>query len=334
MLNLSSVINMERIYDMNSREKFIRHNVEHGIPSMNVIDDTAAHELDVYIKDAEEASLLAHAALYDSLSDGNPNVITFTDEQDKPDKYVSFAGRDGQPLFGPWNPEQPASDIGIRGANPNFHGILNPTTVIHADTLAVAEFQQNGAPQEVIDAIAAVAKLNAHVEDAIAKPYLAAVGRAYGIDPETYLANFFAQERGRREQILTRVIMYHLVAAPGQRPVGSDGTPLLIKEHADKSSWTFDIHQTGPGLQYRVNKQWQNAGTSVAAFRGAADSYLPAKTPATLHRAVMREHEPAEHLRRVGIGRVAVPMFISPIHEDAHVVASNSVETHPTELIK
>lgn len=316
---------------MNRNQNTLRYNIEHGIPSMNVADEVATHELGVYVKDAEEASLLAHSALYDGFADGNPNVIAFTDESDKPDKYISFADHNGQPLFGPWNPEQPASDIGIRGANPNFHGVLNPTTVIHADTLAVHEFQQNGAPREVVDAIAAVAKLNAYVEEAIAKPYLAAVGRAYGIDPEAYLAHFFAQERGRREQILTRVIMYHLAAAPGQRPVGSDGEPLLIKEHADKSSWTFDLHQTNEGLQYRIKKRWQNADTKVAAFRGAADSYLPIKTPATLHRAVIREYEPAQQLRQVGIGRIAVPMFISPIHEDAHIVPSNSLETHPIE---
>lgn len=318
---------------MNGNKNSVKYNVERGIPHIDLVDDIAAHELEVYVKDAEEASLIAHSALYDGFERGDANIISFTDQADQPDKYLSFRGRDGQPLFGPWNPEQPTSDIGIRGANPNFHGVVNPTTVIHADTLAAQDFHENGAPSAATDAIAAVAKLNTYVEETVAKPYLVAVGRAFGIDPETYLANFFARERARREQILTRVIMYHLMAAPGQRPTGSDGTPLLIKEHVDKSSWTIDIHQTGPGLQYRVEKTWQDAGMQTAAFRGAADSYLGVKTPATLHRAVEREHAPSERQRRVGIGRIAMPMFISPIHEDARIVQSNSAETHPTEIV-
>lgn len=309
----------------------LKGNLEQGVPTVGIVDDITKHDLDVFVKDAEEASLIAHKALYDGYMDEDPGVMSFTDEADKPDKYISFADRNGKPMFGPWNPEQPASDIGIRGANPNFDGIINPTTVIHADTLALQEFMENGAPQEVVDAIAAVAKLNAFVEEVIAKPYLARVGEAYGINHRRYLANFFASERGRREQILTRVIMYHLVATPGQRPIGSDGTPLLIKEHVDKSSWTIDIHQTAPGLQHRAKKQWHDASTEVATFRGSADSYLPARLPATLHRAVMREHTPSDRLREVGIGRIAVPMFISPIHENARIVQPNSAETHPTE---
>jgi|GEM_PF-2848010 len=316
---------------MNYNKYELRKNIEQGVPQIDIVDEVDTHELSTYVKEAEEASLLAHAALYEDFVDGDPWVVTFGDPgSDERDKYISYTDYYGNPLFGPWDPKQPATDIGIRGANPNFTGVVNPTTVIHADSLALKEFQENGAPPVVVDAIAAVAKLNAHVEETIAKPYLANVARAFDIDPVDYLANFFATERGRREQILTRVIMYHLVAAPGQRPVGSDGTPLLIKEHVDKSSWTFDIHQTAPGLQYRVNKHWQDAGTEVAAFRGAADSYLPDKLPATLHRAVQREHTPDKRLTSVGIGRIAVPMFISPIHPDARVVQSNSTETHPT----
>lgn len=309
----------------------LRKNIELGVPTTNITDDVVMHELQPYVKEAEEASLIAHAALYDGLRDGNPQVIIYTDDEKEPGKYVSFKDRDGNPLFGPWNPDQPSTDIGIRGANPAFEGIVNPTTVVHADTLAVDDFRHNGAPTEVVDAIAAVARLNAYVEETVAMPYLADVARAFGVDPESYLDNFFASERGQREQILTRVIMYHLVAAPEQRPIGSDGTPLLIKEHTDKGSWTFDIHQTAPGLQYRVGKQWQDATTDIAAFRGTADSYLPMKLPATLHRAVVRELAPHERLNAVGIGRIAVPMFVSPIHENARIVKPNSAETHPTE---
>jgi len=311
----------------------VRRNIEQARPTPGIIDELTIHELGTYIKEAEEASLIAHAALYEGFVENDPRVITFSDDPREPDKYISFADLRGNPMFGPWNPKQPATDIGIRGANPHFPGVINPTTVIHADTLATDEFRYNGAPVEVVDAIAATAKLNEYVEETVAKPYLADVARAFDVDPQQYLDNFFARERGRREQILTRVIMYHLVARPGQRPIGSDSIPLLIKEHVDKSSWTIDIAQTAPGLQYRVNKVWHDAGTEVAAFRGSADSYLPASTlPATLHRAVVREHIPDARLAQVGIGRIAVPMFISPIHENARIVQSNSAQTHPTEL--
>lgn len=308
----------------------LRKNIEQGIPQTSVVDKISTHELGVYVKDAEEASLLAHQALYEDLANGNPNVVTFGDEHSgEKDKYVSYRDRYGVPMFGPWDPERPATDIGVRGVNPKFEGVANPTTVVHADTLAVQDFKERGAPEVVVDAIEAIAKLNAFVEEIIAKPYLARVARAFDTDPEAYLGNFF--DRTRRQQILTRAIMYHTVAAPGQRPVGTDGTPLLIKEHNDRGSWTFDIHQTAPGLQYRVNNEWRDATTEVTAFRGTADSYLPADLPPTLHRAVQREYTPDRRLTEVGIGRIAIPMFISPIHDDARIVRPSSAETHPTE---
>ncbi len=309
----------------------LRKNIEQGIPTADIMDSTLASDLSLYVKNAEAVSLIAHKTLHDHFHNQSPLVTAYSDDENEPDKYISFLGRDNNPLFGPWNPERPASDIGIRSANPHYEGIVNPTTVIHADSHALEEFQINGAPSEVVDAIAAIATLNAFVEEAVAKPYLAAVAKSFGINPDVYLKNFFSHERTRREQILTRVIMYHLVAAPGKRPVGTDGTPLLIREHVDKSSWTIDIHQTAPGLQHRVGQTWHDASTDIAAFRGTADSYLPARLPATLHRAVMHEHDTPQYMRNVGIGRIAVPMFISPIHENARIVESNSVETHPTE---
>lgn len=309
----------------------LQKNIEQGQPTTDIIDEVVSQEIKTYIMCAEEAALIAHTSLYDAYADSDPRIVTFTDSVSEPDKYISFMDSDGRPLFGPWNPEQPASDIGIRGANPSYEGVVNPTTVIHADTMALDEYKRNGAPSEVVYAIAMTARLNEYVEEYVAKPYLTAVARSFDVDPRAYLEHFFATERGRREQILTRVIMYHAVASPGQRPSGTDGEPLLIKEHVDKSSWTIDIHQSTPGLQHRVGKKWHDASTDIAAFRGTADSYLPVTLPATLHRAVMRDHEPPDHLRRVGIGRIAVPMFISPIHEGARVVQSNSAETHPTE---
>ncbi|MDB5176561.1 MAG: hypothetical protein JWN75_229 [Candidatus Saccharibacteria bacterium] len=318
---------------MNYNKLNLRKNIEQGIPVSGFVDGVTTHELSTYVKGAEEASLNVHTSLYLDLANNDPRVMTFGDnDSGEKDKYVSYKDNNDTPLFGPWDPEHPSTDIGIRGVNPAFNGVANPTTVVHADTLAVQDFIERGSPQEVIDAIDAVARLNRFVEDMIAKPYLEQVADVYNIDPKQYTANFFAEQRGRREQILTRVIMYHLVAAPGQRPVSSDGTPLLIKEHNDRGSWTFD-HQKYPGLQYMVDNEWHNATTEVTAFRGAADSYLSVDTPPTLHRAVEREHVVDDRLARVGIGRIAVPTFVSPIHENARIVRPSSAETHPTEVM-
>jgi hypothetical protein len=318
---------------MNINKLNLRNNIEQGIPFSGFVDEITTHELGTYIKSAEEASLAVHESLYLDLAGGDPRVVTFGDEDSgEKDKYISYADSNGNALFGPWNPEHPSTDIGIRGINPAFKGIANPTTVVHADTLATKDFMERGAPQEVIDAIDAVAQLNKFIVNTIAKPYLEQVAAAYSINPHEYTANFIAEQRGRREQILTRVIMYHLVAAPGQRPIGGDGTPLLIKEHNDRGTWTFD-HQKYPGLQYNVDNEWHNATTEVTAFRGAADSYLPVDTPPTLHRAVERSFAVDDRLRSVGIGRIAVPTFVSPIHNDARIVRPSSTETHPTEMM-
>lgn len=316
---------------MNINHNQLRYNIDNGIPTAGFVDEVTTHELAVYVKDAEEASLIAHTTLIDGYANNDPFVISYSDDPEQEGKYLSFADKNGAPMFGPWNRDQPATDIGIRSANPDFSGTVNPTTVVHADTLALDDFRYNGAPSEVVDAIAAVAKLNEFVVNRIAKPYLGTIAKAYGMNSVDYQRNFFATERRQREQILTRVIMYHTVAAPGQRPIGSDGTPLLIREHNDKGSWTFDIHQTAPGLQYRVGEQWQDATTDVTAFRGLADSYLPKEAPATLHRAINKEHSSSNRLTQAGIGRIAIPMFISPIHNNARVVKSDSAETHPTE---
>ncbi|MFZ2545184.1 MAG: hypothetical protein WAW80_04360 [Candidatus Saccharimonadales bacterium] len=310
----------------------LRRNIEQRIPTTGMVDDIATQELDVYIKGAEEASLIAHAKFCEDFADNDPQIIGFNGDNDEKDKYLSYAGHEGVPLFGPWDPKRPSTDVGFRSVNPYYSGIANPTTIVHADSMATKDFVERGAPEHVVDAIDAVARLNNYVENTLAKPFLHQVAEAFGVNPDTYLANYFATERGRREQILTRVIMYHLEAAPGQRPIGSDGEPLLITEHVDRSAWTIDLHQTSPGLQHYFNGQWHDASTEITAFRGASDSYLPGpKLPATLHRAIERQRTPDNYLSNVGIGRIAVPMFIAPIHDNARIVRPGSAETHPTQ---
>jgi hypothetical protein len=317
---------------MSSSERDIVANVEMGRPTVIHIAPSDMSDLNTYVDGAQEASLEVHTALYQDFADGNPQIVRFGEEgKGQKDAYISYKDHDGIPLFGDWDPTNTASDIGVRGVNPDFRDLVNPVTVVHADTLAIKDFKERGAPQTVLDAIDAVGRLNEFVEDAIARPYLEQVAEAFGADKEAYLANFFAKRRERRQRIVTRVIMYHLDATPGQRPVGSDGAPLLIREHKDRSSWTFDVRQTASGLQYFVDGIWQDAGTDIAAFRGTADSYLPieAEVPGTVHRAVVRDFEPEERLKLANIGRIAIPTFVSPIHDNARVVVPSSSETHP-----
>ena len=264
----------------------------------------------------EDSCVELHKTLYDGLSHGDPRVVVFTDNESEPNKYISLRDRKGQPCFGNYTPGDSATDIGVRGANPRFEGVLNPTTVIHADIQALDDYRERGAPTELLEALDAVKLFNNYITNNVVKPHLREVAEAFGLSSQEYLAHFFPE--GVRPHTLTRVIMYHLDAKEGMRPIGEqDGVPLLIKAHKDKSAYTYDSVQTSSGLQYYESgqKKWVNAGTEVASFRGDAESFLPEFTPPTPHRVVFEEGlevKAAPHLTRVGLGRVAIPTFVSP----------------------
>ena len=147
----------------------IRQNIEYGRPYTSLSCKIPTHQLDTFVRDAKEASLNVRAALYRDFVADDRRVVTFSDD-DVQNKYISWRDNNGAPLFGPWDPKQPATDVGVRGVNPSYNGVVNPTTVIHADSLAIQDFQERGAPSNVIEAIDAIARLNTFVEDKIAKP--------------------------------------------------------------------------------------------------------------------------------------------------------------------
>lgn len=262
-------------------------------------------------------SVEAHRQMYQAYEQGDPSVAVFTDDPKEPGKYISFVDRDGEPCYREFVPGNSATDIGIRGVNPEFGGVINPTTVIHADKDAVHDFRERGALQVVVKALDAARLFNNFIVDRIAKPYLRQVAEENGVDPYEYQANFFP--RTTRAHTLTRVIMYHINARDGMRPVGeTDGVPLLIKQHNDKSAYTIDSVQTSSGLQYydRETNSWVNAGTDVACFRGNAESFLPTTPPPTAHRVVFEEdlrEKASPKLLDVGLGRIAIPTFICPV---------------------
>ncbi len=265
----------------------------------------------------EATALQAHQQMYQAYERGDSNITVFTDDENEPDKYISFTDRNGEPCYREFVPGNSATDIGIRGVNPEFGGVINPTTVIHADKDAVHDFREKGAPQIVVKALDTARLFNNFIVDRIAKPYLRQVAEENGVDPYEYQTHFFP--RSTRAHTLTRVIMYHIDAKEGMRPVGeTDGVPLLIKQHNDKSAYTIDSIQTSSGLQYYdlETRDWVNAGTEVACFRGSAESFLPTTPPPTAHRVMFEENlreKASPKLLDAGLGRIAIPTFICPI---------------------
>ena len=316
----------------------LKQSLLEGVPYYGMDELVSKTELETEGRHVEEATAAAHEALYRWHDDEDPRAGVFSDlDSDLEGQYIGFVDADGNICYGPWDKQNPATDIGGRGANPDFKGVLNPTTVFHADMGALVDYQRRGAPQELLDALDAVVLFNSFIVNQVAKPYLAQVAEAFDKDPLAYVAKFFPE--GRRARTLTRAILYHLDAPEGMRPVSkADGAELLIKEHSDKSSYTIDALQSSPGLQYFVDGIWRDARTEIACFRGTADDELTKNdhgslTPSTVHRAIVREDLPrvaSPNLTSKGIARIALPTFISLSTQGARVVQPNSAETHPT----
>lgn len=303
-----------------------------GTPYTGMNDAFDREALKSYTEKAVDASINAHKVLMDEFAASSSRITIFGDEHsNEKEKYISFKDKGGRECYGAWDPNAPATDIGVRAANPDFRGVVNPTTVVHADSLAGFDMCSRQAPKEVKEAVISVARLNYFVEQAIAVPYLGRVARAYGIDPDEYQAIFYPN--GSRHKTLTRVILYHEYASEGQRPTSKDNDKeLLIKEHNDQSSFTIDVEQSTEGLQYHSTKGWVDAGKEVACFRGAADDYLPKKlgeTKPTFHRALLERalsDTVPEKLASAGLVRYAIPTFISPSVDGARVVCPSSEE--------
>jgi hypothetical protein len=316
----------------------LRTELSEGVPSYRMDTLVPKAELEQRAKHVEEATSAAHEALFLGFHEGDPRVVVFDDpDSEQTGQYISFKDAQGNPCYGPWDAENPATDIGLRGANPRFEGMLNPTTVLHADSGAFYDYYHRQAPPEVLEALAAVVLFNNFIVKKVAIPYLEQIAEAFGRDPVAYVAKFYPE--GRRARTLTRAILYHLNPPEGTRPVSKiDGAELLIKEHSDKSSFTIDSRQTSKGLQYFVDGIWRDARTEVACFRGTADDELTdtgkgSLTPPTVHRAIAREDLPSvvsPELAKKGLARIALPTFISLSTRGARVVQANSVETHPT----
>jgi hypothetical protein len=310
----------------------LKQYLEAGKPYAMDVTDLEQQTIIDLGKKVELTSLAAHVQMYDAYARGDQTVTVFTDDENEPDKYISFTDSDGRPCYTEFEKGNSATDIGIRGVNPEFNGVINPTTVVHADKDAVHDFRERGAPEVMIHALDAARLFNNFIVQHVAKPYLRQVAEENGVDWSEYMQHFFPVDR--RAHTLTRVIMYHLDAKEGMRPVGeTGGVPLLIKQHNDKSSFTVDSVQTSSGLQYynTQTKQWENAGTEVACFRGSADSFLPGRVPPTAHRVVFEEglaEKAAPHLVQAGIGRIAIPTFVSPTRSK---LVKTSGATNPTK---
>ena len=307
----------------------LAHHLANGIPYNELSEWLHTTEFKQRIALAEETTLAAHDSLYERWAAGDPNVIEMDDHfSGEQAKYISFSDREGQPLYGQWDPANPATDIGLRGINPLYEGRANQTTIVHADNRTWQDFSERGAPPAVLEAVGAVSSLNKFVVAQVVMPFLGRVAELDGNNRSEYQRLFYPLDK--RASTLTRAILYHKQSSrhPGQ-PVGSDGKPLHIREHVDQSSYSVDVYQSCPGLQYNVRGEWRDAGTDAAVFRGGGEDFRGRKAPAALHRVEDR-HEQYESVSAT-IARLAIVTFVSPSVEGVRIVQPSSVETHPTE---
>ena len=306
----------------------IRQRFEKGEPYYGMGDYVPKQELDSRVGDVIAASLAVHSALYDAVEDGS--AVVFGDEHSgEEDKFVSLPNKYNEPCYFRWDPQHPATDVGLRGLNPEFKNSANPTTIIHADNHVLKDFIEMGAPPVLLDALDSVAKLNKYILSQIVRPMLTKIAREYGKRPEQYLPIYIPTDG--RIRTLTRSILYHLNVEDGVSPVGTDGKTLLIKEHADQSAFTVDTAQSGPGLQYFVNGHWEDASQEIACMRGTADDNIHELMRPTLHRVVDAPQETplATELKKHGIKRIALPTFVSANGGGTRIVQPSSKETHP-----
>lgn len=314
----------------------LKQNLLEGVPYYGMDEGVSHGELEEKGKALEEAAAAAHEALYLGFHEGNPQVGVFDDpDSESNGQYIGFRDGEGEVCFGPWDPNDQGSDIGLRAANPDYKGVLNPTTVLHADLMALVDFQRRGAPKELIEAIDAAVLFANFTVKKIAIPYLEQVAEAFEKDPKKYVDHFFPE--GQRAHTIQRTILYHANAPEGMRPTSQlDGAELLIKEHKDKTSFTIDTRQSSTGLEYFVDGIWRSAKTKIACFRGANDDLLTTSgegslTPSTFHRALYLNLPPEDippHLASRGLVRAAMPLFVSQCAADARRVKANSTDTH------
>lgn len=318
---------------MSELKSTIKECFEEGRPYYGFDSLVPKSELHKRALNAIEASLWAHQELYEA--DRIDKTIQFDDEHsNEVAKYISLPDKYNQPCYGAWDPLNPATDIGLRGLNPRFKDSANATTIVHADNQAVDDFYHRGAPEVVIECLDATSKLNKFIISQVVSPMLQQIAEAYGENPNTYRKIFLPEDT--RIRTLTRVILYHQSAFNMPRLTGSDGAELLIKEHCDRSSFTIDGYQSGPGLEYFEDERWHKAGTKLTCFRGTADDFMFGAMKATLHRAVKTvqpESATTELLNSFGIQRASVPTFVSASGENVRVVTPNSSETHPTLFV-
>lgn len=316
----------------------LHHSLEHGIPYSDISTLYGEQRLHNLLSSVRSTGLNAHFDMYRRFRYDSREITTMSDEEiNGNEKYIAYSDKRGKPLYGCWDPERPTTDVGIRGINPNYHETANQTTILHADEDTTDEFEQRHATESAQQAMFALSRLHRFVKQEIARPFLGQIAKIHGIDQREYLDHFFPSDK--RHNSLTRAILYHDTLGEWHdlhQPIGSDGEKLFIKEHNDQSSYSINLYQTAPGLQYRLGRDWVDSVDGVSIFRGAGEDFLETPTKASLHRVVQKHKERAlwapGDLRACGIARLAIVMFLSPADEHARVVRPNSPETHPTQV--
>lgn len=326
----------------------LKNNLGRGIPTKigEIIPKKHQSLLDEMAEAAQEASLAAHVEMKNMAAVRDSRLLVIDDEPGD-SKYLTVKDKYGETCFRTWDPDCPATDIGVRMLNPDYEGTANVTTIIHADRDAYEHFKTRGMPAPFLSAIGATAVLSRHLIEYASKPVLAEVARLYDVDPEAYVDRYYGPDEygnPRRSRDITRVIMYHTGLDVQQRPVGEDGEPMLIKKHNDQGNWTIDVRQTMKGLQYYdlENGEWCDAGEEMAFFAGGSNNnegYLgdTVEIPPAFHRVKYLENmeELADRaLVQKGIVRVAIPHFIVPNGPGVQTARPNSAATLQPRLLQ
>ncbi|MBP7767386.1 hypothetical protein KA068_02610 [Candidatus Saccharibacteria bacterium] len=292
-------------------------------------------DIEVQAKYAVISCIDAHNELYQSFYErGSREVGRFGDEfSGEDDKYISWLIAD-RLAFGQWKEGNPATDVGIRGINPEFDGSANQTTVIHANSAWSKLFRN--APISTQRALEGVYDVARDVRNRLVLPYLAAIATIHGINEGEYVSHFFRD--GITECSIARAILYHAVdtKVPQLAIVGNDGADLSIKEHCDQGAFTADIWTSGPGLQYlSPSGEWRNTeDTGIAIFPGAGEKHLGIESDLAgiVHRVVSidKPGDLPSNSKQRPLKRIALPYFISSLEDNVDPVMPSSAATHPT----
>jgi hypothetical protein len=327
ILNIKEFLNMFNIGDCRQLNSCEMRNLEQSLGNGSPFYPSAERSLG--IEEGANLSLLACARLNDALYSGKDQIIGYSDPDDPirgEDKYISFRNKYDQPSFGVINPNSPTTDIGVRGINHSFQEPANRATVVHSHSI-LEQLLPDSTGRVLLNLANSLIRLTERrLRGRIIIPYLGGIAALHNLNPVDYIYNFYPQvlEPSPLEASVTRAILYHDTSDENSNVYKSpDGQKEAIRAHNDKSAFTVDIQQTGPGLQYLLNGKWEDSPGGLCIFPSAGDQHLETSLKPVTHRVVELGNGWVN-----GLSRAALIAFINSCSTNDHVIPL-SESTHP-----